>query len=137
VATRILIIDDNPESLELLAFILNAFHYEVLTARNGLEGMRCLETVQPDLIACDLHMPHMDGTQLAAQVRLSPDLKHIPLVAVTASAMVGDRDRILSLGFDGYISKPLNPETIVDELEAFLSPEKRSKEGPRRAVPDG
>ena len=76
---------------------------------------------RPDLVVCDLDLPRLDGYSLAARARADSMLKAIPMVAVTAMAIVGDRERALLAGFDGYITKPIDPETFVAELEHFLS----------------
>ncbi len=71
------------------------------------------------MIICDLHMPRMNGWDFAERMKSDPDIRAIPLVAVTAEAMVGDRERVLSAGFDGYISKPIDPESFVSTIEAL------------------
>src|SRR5205807_9611902 len=76
----------------------------------------------PDLIVCDVQLPDMDGYEVARWLKSDPGLRTVPLVAVTALAMVGDRDRILAAGFDGYLAKPINPETFVRQMEVFLRP---------------
>ena len=89
---------------------------------------------QPDLIVCDVQLPGIDGYALARQLKCDPDLRTIPLVAVTALAMVGDRDHILAAGFDGYISKPIIPETFVAQVEAFLPHDQRVAQAPSSAA---
>lgn len=119
---RILIIEDNPENMQLMVYLLTAFGHTVLETSLGEKGLTIAKAETPDLILCDLHMPGMDGYTVAQRLKLDPKLAPIPLVAVTAYAMVGDRERVLAAGFDGYISKPINPELFVGEIEAFLSP---------------
>jgi two-component system cell cycle response regulator len=123
---RILVIEDNEMHLELAASLLGAFGHIALEARDGREGLKVLRSQPqpPDLIVCDLEMPGMDGYELAAELKADPQWRDIPLIAVTAFAMVGDRTRTLASGFDGYIAKPIDPETFVGELESFL-PEAR------------
>jgi two-component system cell cycle response regulator len=118
---RILIIEDNPTNLELMGYLLKASGHTVLTAMDGEEGLEAMHREVPDLIVCDVQIPKFDGYEVAKQLKNHPSLRQIPLIAVTALAMVGDRDKMLTAGFDGYISKPINPETFVRELEAFLS----------------
>lgn len=128
---RILIIEDNPTNMELMLYLLNAFGYEVITASDGREGIEsALADPPPDLIICDVEMPHLNGYQVAEQLRTKLDLKKIPLVAVTAYAMVGDREKVLAAGFSGYISKPISPDTFMQQIESFLHPEKRPRQGP-------
>ncbi|MDQ2696850.1 MAG: response regulator, partial [Pseudomonadota bacterium] len=120
-SARILIIEDNATNLDLMAYLLTAFGHRVLTARDGEEGLAAARREAPQLIVCDVHMPRMDGYAVARRLKSHPALHAIPLVAVTALAMVGDRDRILAAGFDGYITKPIDPETFVRDVTAFLA----------------
>jgi two-component system cell cycle response regulator len=122
---RILIVEDNPANLALMEYLLRAFGHTPLVARDGDAGVAQAIAERPDLILLDLHMPKVDGFEAARRIRLEPALAGIPLIAVTASAMVGDRDRILAKGFDGYIAKPITPETFVEQVERFLRPPER------------
>jgi two-component system cell cycle response regulator len=124
---RILIIEDNPENMQLMVYLLTAFGHTVLETTTGEPGLTLARTEAPDLILCDLHMPGMDGYEVAQRLKLDLKLAAVPLVAVTAYAMVGDREKVLTAGFNGYISKPINPESFVGEIEMFLSPKARSK----------
>jgi CheY-like chemotaxis protein len=117
---RVLLIEDNRPSLELLRYLLNAFGHTTLEARNGVEGLEAIRCERPDLVLCDVDLPKLDGYSLAVQAKADPEIRHIPLVAVTALAMVGDRDRALRAGFDGYMAKPIEPDTFVQEIERFL-----------------
>jgi CheY-like chemotaxis protein len=116
----ILVIEDNPANIRLVDYILRAHGYEPLLATSGAEGLRIAAEAKPDLILLDIRMPHMDGYEVAARLR-QMDLKGAKIVAVTASAMVGDRERITAAGFDGYIQKPLDPETFITDIEQFLA----------------
>ena len=124
---RILIIEDNPENMQLMMYLLTAFGHTVLETTLGEKGLRLAKEESPDLILCDLHMPGMDGYEVAKRLKLDPQLASIPLVAVTAYAMVGDREKVLAAGFNGYISKPINPELFVSEIEIFLASRAPSK----------
>lgn len=124
---RILIIEDNPENMQLMMYLLTAFGHTVLETTLGEKGLRLAKEEAPDLILCDLHMPGMDGYEVAKRLKLDPQLAAIPLVAVTAYAMVGDREKVLAAGFNGYIPKPINPELFVGEIESFLASRARSK----------
>ena len=117
---RVLVIEDNPENLELMRFLLQAYRHEPLIARDGEEGLAAAERERPDLIVCDIHMPKLDGYGVLAGLRGDTRLRAIPCVAVTALAMLGDRAKVLAAGFDGYISKPIEPEKFINEVEAFL-----------------
>ncbi len=119
-SARILIIEDNPTNMELMVYLLTAFGYTPFSAYDGLSGIETAREVRPDLIICDVHLPKLDGYGVVAALKEDPELKEVPVLAVTALAMVGDRERLLSAGFDGYIGKPIEPDSFVSELEAFL-----------------
>lgn len=118
--TRILIIEDNKTNLSLMTYVLDKFGYVTCTATDGEEGLVVALREKPALIMCDMHMPHVDGWEFADRIKREPALMAIPLIAVTAFAMVGDRERILAAGFDGYISKPIEPEVLVARVAEFL-----------------
>jgi CheY-like chemotaxis protein len=122
-AARILIIEDNPANLELVRYLLEAHGYSAVIAPDGGEGMRVAREQRPDLVLCDLQMPVLDGYGVLAELRKDPALRPVPVVAVTALSMAGDRSSVLSAGFDGYISKPIDPERFVGQIEAFLRPD--------------
>jgi len=117
---RILIVEDNPDNLELMTYLLGAFGHTTFTAEDGLQGLDTATREQPDLIICDIHLPHVDGYEVARRLKNDDRLRSIPLVAVTALAMVGDRDRVLAAGFDGYVTKPITPELFVPAMEEYL-----------------
>lgn len=116
---HILIVEDNPPSLELMSYLLSSFGHTVVTASDGSEGLAAARNERPQLIVCDVHLPRMDGCELVQALKADADLCSIPVLAVTALAMVGDRDRLLSAGFDGYIPKPIEPESFVGTLQQF------------------
>ena len=127
---RILLIEDNPDNLRLMEYLLRTFGYKVLEAKGGAEGLEAAASEKPDLILCDINMPKVDGYEVAKRIRADEEMRRIPLVAVTAYAMVGDRDQILARGFDGYIPKPIDPTVFVNQIEEFLAPAKRSNAMP-------
>lgn len=118
---RILVIDDNAASLELMAYLLRAFGHIVREATDGIAGVAAAASFDPDVIVCDIQMPHLDGFGVAEHLRREA-VRRAPLVAVTASAMGSDRDKVIAAGFDGYIVKPIDPERFVDQITAFLAP---------------
>lgn len=118
---RILIIEDNPANIELMSFLLGAYGHTPLSAADGPRGVAAARSERPDLIACDVNLPGMDGFAVLAALKAEPSLSGVPILAVTALAMAGDREKVLAAGFDGYISKPIEPESFVAELEAFLA----------------
>jgi CheY-like chemotaxis protein len=117
---NILLIDDNPTNVEMMSYLLSAFGYSVQGAHSGAQGLDMAHRAPLDLIICDVLMPVIDGYEVARQLGADPVLSAIPLVAVTALAMVDDRCKIIDSGFDGYIAKPIDPETFVSEVATFL-----------------
>ena len=117
---RILLIEDNPDNLDLMSYLLTAYGHAVMTAEDGESGIATAKRSPPDLIACDIHLPGVDGYGVAKALKGDPSLAAVPVIAVTALAMVGDRERILAAGFDGYITKPIDPQRVVGELDAYL-----------------
>ena|ERR1043165_6659102 len=124
---RVLIIEDNPANMFLMTYLLKAFGHEPLEASSGVTGLELAQSLAPQLILCDLQIPGIDGYEIAHRLKADATLKSIPLIAVTAYAMVGDREKALAAGFDGYIAKPLDPETFVSEVENFLRSSASSK----------
>lgn len=118
---RILVIEDNEQNLYLATFLLEKGGHEVIAARDGQEGIDKACHEQPDLIVLDIQLPVMSGFEVARRLKKMPECKHIPIVAVTSFAMVGDREKVLAAGCEGYIEKPINPETFVKEVEQHLS----------------
>ena len=123
---RILVIDDNPENLELMTYLLRAFGHTTLKAMDGEEGLQLARRETSNLILCDLQMPKLDGFEVARQIRREPQLSEVSLVAVTASAMQGDLEKVMAAGFNGYVTKPIVPGEFVSRAEEFLKVELRS-----------
>lgn len=119
-AARILVVEDNAANLELVRYLLAFTGYMVSQARDGGQGIVLALQERPDLILCDLQMPVVDGYQVLAQLRQHAETADIPVVAVTAFSMPNDRQKVLTAGFNGYLSKPLEPETFVAQIEEFL-----------------
>ncbi|MFI4939339.1 MAG: response regulator [Burkholderiales bacterium] len=117
---NIVVIEDTPANLELMCYLLSAFGHNVMAANDGDEGLELTRAVVPELIICDVHMPKLDGYEVARILKSDPHLSNIPLLAVTALAMVGDREKGLKAGFDGYLYKPIEPETFISEVERYL-----------------
>jgi two-component system cell cycle response regulator len=103
-----------------MAYLLTAFGHEAVEAHEGQEGIEKARSEKPDLILLDIHMPRMDGYEVARLLNSDPACSRIPLVAVTALAMVGDREKILASGFSGYIAKPLDPEAFSAQVQGYL-----------------
>jgi len=118
----VLLIEDNPQNLYLATYLLEQNGFSVAAASEGKRGVQMAEQLQPDLILLDIQLPQRDGYSVAADLRALPALASTPIIAVTSYAMVGDRERALAAGCDGYIEKPINPETFIPEISAFLVP---------------
>lgn len=124
---RILVIEDDPNSLELIAYLLGAFGHTPITAVDGEEGIVKALSHLPDLILCDVQIPKVHGFDVVRRLKNDATFPQIPIIAVTAFAMVGDRDKVLAAGFDSYITKPIAPEKFIEHLESFLeSPNQRA-----------
>ena len=119
---KILIIEDNEQNLYLATFLLEKNGYETVAARNGPEGIELASQVRPALILLDIQLPGMDGFAVLEELRKNPTLDMVPIVAVTSHAMAGDRERILAAGCTGYIEKPIDPDTFLNDVGAYLRP---------------
>ena len=117
----ILVIEDNEQNLYLATFLLEQNGFTVVAARSGPEGIEQAARVFPDLILLDIQLPGMDGYAVARELRQRAALRDVPVVAVTSYAMVGDRERALEAGCNGYIEKPINPDTFRGEIEKYLT----------------
>lgn len=120
---RILVIEDYPDTQDLLRLLLERSGYEVLIAGDGLEGLEKARRFLPDLIILDLALPELDGWSAARQLKADPQTAGIPIVAVTAFTLPGDRREALAAGCDGYIGKPFRAATFASEIAAFLKPD--------------
>jgi two-component system cell cycle response regulator len=114
------LIEDNATNLDLMNYLLCALCYDVTCATDGITGLELARAGNYDLVLTDILMPELDGYELARQFKADPRLKGTPLVAVTALAMAGDRDRIIAAGFNGYISKPIDPQKFAAQITSFL-----------------
>jgi len=117
---KILLIDDNPENRKLVVYLLTDLGFKVRTAETGEAGLTLALSEIFDLIICDIHLPGIDGYGVAGQLKANSQWHQVPLIALTALAMVGDRDKILRSGFEGYLSKPISPRTFAQQIEGFL-----------------
>jgi two-component system, cell cycle response regulator DivK len=119
---KILIVEDNPVNLELFRDLLEIAGHEILEAVTGYEAISMAKTRLPDLILMDIQLPDMDGYEAAMKLKEMPLTQKIPVVALTAHAMDGDREKALERGCDAYISKPIDTRTFVSEVEKALHP---------------
>ncbi len=116
----ILVAEDRDASRELLNIVLTAAGYEVIQAADGEEALVCASERQADLVILDIHMPRLDGYGVIARLRANPAYATVPVIALTASAMAGDRDSVLAAGFSEYISKPVNMSLLRREIARLL-----------------
>ncbi|HEY1660633.1 MAG TPA: response regulator [Candidatus Sulfotelmatobacter sp.] len=121
---RILIAEDSPVNRELLRELLEMRGHEVLEAVNGQEALDMIAQGRPDLLILDIGMPVLDGFGVIAKVRADPRLMSLPVLAATAYAMRGDRDKVLQAGFDGYVSKPIDSRALTQEIDRLTGPMK-------------
>jgi two-component system, cell cycle response regulator DivK len=126
----ILLIEDNEQNRYLATYLLMQNDYKVVAAPNGPRGIEMAQTLKPDLILLDIQLPVMDGYTVARKLREIESLSKTPIIAVTSYAMMGDREKALAAGCNGYIEKPINPETFVPEIEQFLFPPPKNRRKP-------
>jgi CheY-like chemotaxis protein len=121
-STVILVVEDDIASLDLATYLLGHAGYKVHRAEDGKQGLRVANTLRPppDLILSDIQMPVLNGYEFLNALRRDPALSDIPVVAITAFSMQGDEQKILASGFDGYVSKPIDPEQFVSQVESWL-----------------
>jgi CheY-like chemotaxis protein len=116
----LLIIEDNLQNLYMMRFLLEKNGFIVIGAETGRKGIDAALQCRPQAILLDIQLPEMDGYAVARELKKRPELANVPIIAVTSYAMAGDRERILAAGATGYIEKPINPETFVDQIAQFL-----------------
>ena len=122
---KILYVEDNEDNVYVLENRLKRHGYTVLIARDGAEGVRIAAAEQPDLILMDLSLPVLDGWQATSQIKAAAATRHIPVIALTANAMAGDREKALAAGCDDFDTKPLELLRLLDKIRA-LSPGSRA-----------
>lgn len=122
---RVLIIEDDPASLLLMEYLLKAFGCETLAAQDGSNGLQIATRERLDLVVCDIRLPSMSGYDVVREMKSRPELRRLPIIAVTAYAMVGDREKALAAGFDDYIPKPIEPESFINQVRGHLPPHLR------------
>ena len=116
----ILYVEDNPDNRNLIRRVLNAEGYALVEAANAKQAIEKLSSEQVDLILMDINMPEMDGYTLTARIKGIEKFSMIPIIAVTANVMRGDRERSLEAGCDGYIQKPIDIDTLAQQIERFI-----------------
>jgi two-component system cell cycle response regulator DivK len=120
-SAKILYIEDNPLNMRLVRKILVDLGYQMIEAADGQAGLRLAQEFQPDLILVDVNLPDIDGLEVTRLTKSNPQTAHIPIVALTANAMYGDRERCLEAGCDGYIAKPVARLELKNIVSHFLA----------------
>jgi two-component system cell cycle response regulator DivK len=119
-AATILYIEDDFRNRVLVRRILEAYGYAVVEAESGREGLKKAEEIIPDLILMDINLPEMDGYEATARLKKIEALDKVPIIAMTANVMKGDREKTLDAGCDGYIQKPIDVDRLPEQIEEFL-----------------
>lgn len=123
---RVIVVDDEPDNLGVLELVLNFSKAEVRTADSASACLSALQDFTPTLMLIDIQMPEMSGYELLEKIRANPRWNGIPAIAVTAHAMLGDAEKVMAGGFDGYIPKPITAVTLVDEIMSIVNKQKKS-----------
>jgi len=116
----ILVVEDQEDNRQILRDLLGNAGYELTEAENGEEAIAAVGRRRPDLILMDIQLPIMDGYEATRRIRTNPDLKSVPIIAVTSYALAGDEDKALAAGCDGYVSKPYSPRDLLAKVRTFL-----------------
>jgi len=122
---KILYIEDNPQNMRLVRKMLRVGGYQMIEAMDGTTGIEVAAKELPDLILMDINLPDIDGTEATSRLKKDPTLRDIPVIALTANAMFGDRERFLDAGCDGYLAKPVSKNELLNTLAYFLKTDGR------------
>jgi two-component system, cell cycle response regulator DivK len=118
--TRVLYVEDNPQNMRLVRKILKHAGYEVLEAEDGNSGLETAINEHPDLILMDINLPDIDGLEVTARLKDNAGTSAIPIIALTANAMVGDREKALEAGCDGYLPKPISRQDLLSTVKEYI-----------------
>ncbi len=121
---RVLVIEDNVDNMELITFILEKNGYSTIKAENGKIGIELALEEKPDFIMLDIQLPDMNGLDVLQAIRGSDINGEVPVIAITSYAMSGDREKMLAAGCDGYIEKPIDPVTIINQIREIIGEER-------------
>jgi CheY-like chemotaxis protein len=128
-STTVLVIDDHPVNLKLASQVLRSGGHLVIEAEDAEQALRMLELRVPDLVLTDIALPGMDGLELTRRIKADARYRHLPVVALTASAMKGDERRVLAAGCDAYIAKPLDTRTLAAQISSIIAQHRRPEAG--------
>ncbi len=127
VKEKILIVEDNPQNMRLLEMVLRAKNYTLLKATDGEEALDMALREQPDLIIMDIQLPKVNGLEVTRKLRNTPAFSHTPIIAITAYAMKGDKERVIESGCDAYLSKPINTRELPEMIGEMLLQRRKDK----------
>jgi two-component system, cell cycle response regulator DivK len=117
---HILVVEDEEDNRQILRDLLTTAGYEMTEAVNGEEALAEVAKQRPDLILMDIQLPVMDGYETTRRIRIDPDLKSLPIIAVTSYALAGDESKALACGCDAYVSKPYSPRQLLEKIREYL-----------------
>jgi two-component system cell cycle response regulator DivK len=117
---RVLVVEDNENNMKLICLVLEKHGYEPIKAFAGEEGVGKAIQEGPDIILMDIQLPDISGIEAVKRIRMIDDMQDIPIIAITSYAMAGDREKILNVGCNGYFEKPIDPLTIVEDIEKIV-----------------
>ena len=117
---RILVVEDTEDNRQIIRDLLSSVGYELMEATDGAEGVAMAQSQHPDLILMDIQLPQMDGYEATRQIRATPELAQVPIIAVTSAALSGDEAKTRAAGCDGYIAKPFSPRKLLAKVREFL-----------------
>ncbi|MFQ6122839.1 MAG: response regulator [Dehalococcoidales bacterium] len=118
---KILIVEDDPKNMKLLLMTLRPYGYTLLEAKDGAEALEIAVSNKPDLIIMDIQLPKVSGLEVTRMLRQMPAFNHVPIIAVTAYAMKGDKEKFIETGCDAYLSKPINPRELPEMVKEMLA----------------
>jgi len=118
--SRVLVVEDNEMNMQLFEYLLEESGFVILKATSGEDALKMVDEEVPDLILMDIHLPGMDGLSVVRELKSDARLQNIPILALTAHAMRGDKDRFLQAGCDGYISKPIDIKTFIPSIQKYI-----------------
>lgn len=117
----VLYIEDNPQNMRLVRKMLKIGGYDMIEATNGFDGLAVARAQHPDLILVDINLPDIDGTDVTRQLKADDDVAHIPIIALTANAMFGQREQYLEAGCDDYLAKPVSKRELLSMMDKYLA----------------
>lgn len=117
---KVLYVEDNPQNMRLVRKMLSTVGYDMIEALDGLSGLQQLEKEHPDVVLLDINLPDIDGVEVLKRIRENGMYRHLPVIALTANAMFGDRQRFLDAGFDAYLAKPVSRRELTDTLGQYV-----------------